>query len=140
MNYKSALTSLAARVGESCFFLPTSITEVRRVIMTLKNKGSKLLDIFPSLLKENIDIFSPHIVDLYNYAIELAGFPDAMKIARINPTHKSGPADVVDNYRPISSLPLFSKIFEKLTLFRMNSFIMRHNILTPAQFVVLRRP
>ena len=125
---------LAARVGESCFLFPTSNTEVRRVIMTLKNKGSKLLDIFPSILKENIERFSPHMVNLYNFAIELAGFPDAMKIARVNPTHKSGPVEVVDNYRPISALPLFSKVFEKLTLSRMNSFIMRHNILSPAQF------
>ena len=34
---------LAPRTRESCFFLPTDITEVRKVIMKLKNKGSKLL-------------------------------------------------------------------------------------------------
>ena len=48
---------LAVRTGVSCFFLPTIISEVRKVIMNLKNKGSKLLDVHPSIFKENIDIF-----------------------------------------------------------------------------------
>ena len=125
---------LAVRTGVSCFFLPTIISEVRKVIRNLKNKGSKLLDVHPSIFKENIDIFSAHCVELYNLAIELAGFPDDLKIARVNPVHKSGPVEKVDNYRPISALPLFSKVFERLTLYRMNSFITRHNILTPSQF------
>ena len=125
---------LAVRTGVSGFFLPTIISEVRKVIRNLKNKGSKLLDVHPSVFKENIDIFSAHCVELYNLAIELAGFPDDLKIARVNPVHKSGPVEKVDNYRPISALPLFSKVFERLTLYRMNSFITRHNILTPSQF------
>ena len=71
---------------------------------------------------------------LYNISLVKAVFPDILKIARINPAHKSGPLDVIDNYRPISSLPLFSKIFERLTLDRMENFISRQNILTPCQF------
>ena len=129
-----AFVCLAVRTRESCFFPPTSIHEVRKIVLNLKNKGSKLLDIHPSILKENIDIFSIHIADLYNFAIEVPGYPDALKVARVNPVHKSGPPEKIDNYRPISALPLFSKVFEKLTLFRMNSFITRQNILTPAQF------
>ena len=125
---------LAPRTVETCFFLPASITEVGKVIMNLKNKGSKLLDIHPSVLKENVDLFSLHFLQLYNLSIELAGFPDKMKIARVNPGHKSGPTEKIDNYRPISALPLFSKIFEKLTLHRMDSFLTRYNILTPCQF------
>ena len=125
---------LAVRTRQSCFFLPTSISEVKKIILNLKNKGSKLLDIHPSVLKENINIFSFHIVELYNLAIEVARYPDALKIARVNPGHKSGPPEKVDNYRPISALPLFSKVFEKLTLCRMDSFIARHNLLTPCQF------
>ena len=124
----------AARTSESCFFLPTAIAEVRKVILNLKNKGSKLLDIHPSILKDNIDIFATHFVELYNLAIELAVFPEDLKIARVNPGHKSGPPEKIDNYRPISALPLFSKIFEKLTLNRMECFIKQHSILTPSQF------
>lgn len=125
---------LAARTRDSCFFGPTNCNEVCRVIMNLKNRGSKLLDIHPSILKENRDIFSVHFVDFYNLSLELEEFPSTLKIARVNPGYKSGSPDKIDNYRPISSLPLFSKIFEKLTLIRMDNFISRHNLLTPSQF------
>ena len=100
----------------------------------MKNKGSKLLNIHPSVFKENINIFSFHIVELYNLAIEVARYPDALKIARVNPGHKSGPPKKDDNYRPISVLLLLLKVFEKLILCRMESFIAKNKLLTPCQF------
>ena len=127
-------TCFAMRTRESCFFIPTHYEEVSKIIRNLKNRGSKLLDIHPSILKENLDIFVLHFVELYNFSLVVEEYPNAMKIARVNPSYKSGPPDKIDNYRPISALPLFSKIFEKLTLHRMNSFIKRYNLLTPSQF------
>ena len=61
-------------------------------------------------------------------------FPDKSKIGRVNPVHKSGPTDCLDNFRPISVLPIFSKVFEKLTLRRMEGFLSQHNILSDCQF------
>ena len=127
-------TCLALQTRGSCFFGPTDCSEVCKVIMNLKNRESKLLDIHPSILKENHDIFSVHFAELYNSSLELEEFPDALKIARVNPGYKSGPPDKIDNYRPIAALPLFSKFFEKLTLFRMDNFITGQNLLTPSQF------
>ena len=40
-------------------------------------------------------------------------FPDELKLGVITPIHKKGPKDDVGNYRPISTLPIFGKIFEK---------------------------
>ena len=100
----------------------------------LKNKGSKVLDIHPSILKGNIFVFSNHFVLLYNMSKAKSVFPNTLKIARVSLAYKSGQVDSIDNYRPISSLPIFSKIFEKLTLKRMLSFISRQQILTPVQF------
>ena len=125
---------LSARTRDSCFFFPTNNNEVCKIIKSLKNRGSKIFDIHPTILKENLDIFTTHFVLLYNRSLELGGFADSLKVARVNPVHKTGPSDIVDNYRPISVLPLFSKIFEKLTLRRMNSFIKRNTLLTPSQF------
>ena len=102
--------------------------EIMKIVTGLKNKGSKLLDIHPSILKENNMWFSNHLVELYNFSLVKSIFSSVLKIAQVTPGHKSGAMDRVDNYRPISVLPLFSKIFEKLTLNRMNGFIERHNI------------
>ena len=108
--------------------------EVAGIIRGLKNKCSKLLDIHPSILKENLELFSQHIELLYNFSLVEAEFPNDLKVARVNPIHKSGQHDLIDNYRPISTLPVFSKVFEKLTYKRMENFIHKHKILTPCQF------
>lgn len=125
---------LTAPIGPSCFFYPTTPTEVMKIIKNLKNKGNKLLDIHISIIKDNLHVFSDHLAWLYNMSLDESTFPDKSKVGRVTPAHKGGSIDNMDNYRPITVLPLFSKIFEKLTLVRMQGFISRHNILTPCQY------
>ena len=113
---------------------PTDIYEVVKVIYSLKNKGNGLIDISVATIKSNSHIFSVHIVLLYNYSIEKYVFPKKLKVAKIVPCHKSGQTDLIDNFRPISNLPVFSKIFEKLSHIRMVSFIDRCNLLSESQY------
>ena len=127
-------TCLAPPVLVSCFFQPASVEEVSRILKKLKNKGSKVLDIHPSIIKDNIINFSTHFAKLYNLSLVKFDFPDLLKIARVSPGYKSGKPDIIDNYRPISALPVFSKVFERLTLNRIESFVSRYNILTNCQF------
>ena len=123
-----------APLAFSCFLSPTNPTEVKKIIKWLKNKGNKILDIHPTLLKENHDLFSHQLSDLYNLSVKEVEFPNRSKVGKVNPVHKVGPTDIIDNYRPISVLSVFSKIFEKLTLTRMENFAHRQKILTPCQF------
>src|SRR5206468_11387603 len=55
--------------------------------------------------------------------------PDQLKIAKICPIHKEGSESDIINYRPISVLTSFSKIFEKITYNRLLSYINKNNIL-----------
>jgi len=57
-----------------------------------------------------------------------------MKIAKITPIFKSGDSMLFNNYRPISVLPVFSKILEKLMYNRMIAYINSRKILYPLQF------
>ena len=118
----------------SCFFYPATWVEVQMIIRGLKNKGNKILDISPQILKDNDDVFSRHFAFLYNHSIDRAGYPNSLKLARVTPIHKAGSASNMDNYRPISVLPIMSKIFEKLTLNRMERFISAQALLSPCQF------
>ena len=127
-------TFLSPPVLASCFLYPATWFEVRLIIRRLKNKGNKILDISPLVLKDNDSIFSYHFADLYNLSIGEEQYPNTLKRARVTPVHKSGSTTNLDNYRPISVLPTLSKIFEKLTLNRLESFITAQSILTPCQF------
>ena len=60
----------------SCFFYPTTKFEVSRDIRGLKNKGNRLLDIHPTVVKENINVFSHHIAISYNFSLTESEFPD----------------------------------------------------------------
>ena len=97
-------------------------------------KGSKLLDISPKIIKENSTVLSSHFAELYNISLREMVFPSILKIGKIIPAHKSGSIDDADNFRPITTLPALSKIFERLTLNRMDKFIAMHSLLSPSQF------
>ena len=51
---------------------------------------------------------------LFNTSIETSQFPDSWKIARVTPIFKDGEKTEKSNYRPISVLPVISRLFEKL--------------------------
>ena len=74
------------------------------------------------------------IVILFNQSISQGVFPQPLKNAKVIPCHKGDSILEMSNYRPISLLPIFSKVFEKLMYTRVISFIKKHNILFENQF------
>ena len=86
------------------------------------------------VLKKNILIFSDHLSQLYNYSVDTVTYPGLLKTARVVLGHKAGSKEEIDNYRPISNLPVLSKVFEKLTLIRLSSFVSKYNLLSECQF------
>ena len=134
LSSTSVFRCLGPRVASSCFFRPADIPEINVIISGLKNRGNRIFDIHPLLIKENKLIVSEHVSILYNFSLEICAFTDPLKVARVTPSHKSSDSDNMDNSRPISSLPVLSKLFERLTFNRMLSFIDIKKILNQSQF------
>ena len=65
-------------------------------------------------LKIASNVIAPYFQPLILFAFTSGIFPRRCKIAKVIPIHKQGNADDPNNYRPISMLPCFAKIFEKL--------------------------
>ena len=57
-----------------------------------------------------------------------------MKVAKVIPTYKGGNKTIINNYRPISNLPVFSKVLERLMCNRLAMFINIYNIVYNYQF------
>ena len=60
--------------------------------------------------------------------------PNELKVAKVVPIYKSGDRRLINNYRPVSVLPSFSKILEKLMYNRISNFIHKHSLLNEYQF------
>ena len=61
-------------------------------------------------------------------------FPDKLKIGRITPIMKKGNPELLENYRPVSTLPIFGKIFEKVIYERLYSFFISQRLINHQQF------
>jgi hypothetical protein len=111
------------------------VDEVRKEILSLANGKSHGLYSCPTqLLKYAHNIISDVLSKIFNMSISVGVYPSKLKMAKIIPIFKHGDSLDANNYRPISLLSNFNKIFEKLMCKRMESFIEASNILSSSQY------
>ena len=90
------------------------LEELKSILSSLNPKKSTGLDgISPKLIKLAAEVLAPSLLQMINISLHTGVFPDVLKIARVFPIHKGGPKENPSNYRPISILPIISKIIEK---------------------------
>ncbi|KAL5265672.1 hypothetical protein ACHWQZ_G006407 [Mnemiopsis leidyi] len=61
-------------------------------------------------------------------------FPCELKTGRISPIYKKEDEQLLENYRPVSTLPVFGKIFEKIIYSRLYSFLISKGVINENQF------
>lgn len=121
--------------SETMFLKPTSKSEVEKITNALKNKNSCGYDnVSSKVIKPIIHLISEPLSHIFNLSFSQGIFPDDLKIAKIIPLFKSGDSQCFSNYRPISMLPFFSKILEKLMHKRLTEFIDKQKIIYKHQF------
>jgi hypothetical protein len=80
-----------------------------------------------------VPIILPHITYLLNSGLTKSIFPDAWKIAVVTPIAKVNTPATVNDFRPISILPILSKVFERIIHNQINSYVAKHNLLNDCQ-------
>ena len=102
--------------SESRFsFKEVGLSDVENEINNLNpKKANTFNNIPPKILKENSDLCNNTILRIFNDVIHTAQFPDALKLADITPVFKKEDSNNVKNYRPVSVLPVMSKVFERI--------------------------
>ena len=108
--------------------------DIRTVISSLNN-NSPGFDGIPSFVANQcIDYFIEPLTYIINMSFMEGVFPSELKLAKVIPIFKSGDSTKMSNYRPISILSFFSKIFEKLMYNIVNNFLYKNEVIYKYQF------
>ena len=104
-------------------FKEVSIEEIQKEILNLKNKkASQNSDIPTKTIKENSDTFGKVLCSSINDSIKSFTFPSCLKETDVTPILKKDRKDKTENYRPVSILPVLSKIFKRIMFIQMSAF------------------
>ena len=116
----------------SLFFASVSSADVEEIILSLRNKPGNTLS--TSVLKRIRRHVSHVLCHIVNLSLRTGIFHDCLKLARVTPIPKGGDSTNTGNYRPVSVLPIFSKIFEKVVYKQLYTYFEQNNILYGHQY------
>ena len=116
------------------FIRPVTSQEISKCISKLKDGSAGHDHILPKVIKYSKDLILVPLTHIINLSFTQGVVPNSLKIAHITPIYKSGDSEKVDNYRPISLLTTFSKIYEKIMYIRLYCFLEDNRVISNHQF------
>lgn len=121
-------------------FKPITIYETYKIIRKIKNKTTKdYNDIPTSLLKKLPPVFVDILCYLANKCIECGVYPTCLKDVKVVPVYKGkGKKSEIKNYRPISIIPVFSKILELGIADQLLGYFKSNALLSSQQYAYQR--
>lgn len=99
-----------------------------------RNKATGVDELPPGMLKDIRGYIADPLCHILNLSVETATMPLKWKIARIIPVYKSGSKKLPENFRPISVLPILSKLLEKNIHMQYMDFLEEEQLLSDYQF------
>jgi hypothetical protein len=118
----------------SIYLRPVTKKEIIKLIKNLKSSSPGWDNITADVVKESYELFIEPLLHVINLSLKHGYFPDNMKLAKVLPLFKSGDKMMFSNYRPISILPIFSKLFERVMYNKILNFIEKQRLFYINQF------
>lgn len=121
--------------SETFSFTYISVQDVHNAILSLSN--SSCLDVYnlsSYIIKHSSVYISEVLCTIFNKCLDEGVFPEKLKISKVVPIHKRGDSTTPSNYRPISLVPVLSKVFEKIISMQMIKYLDLNNLLFKNQF------
>ena len=79
-------------------------------------------------------VLAPRLAVVFRRLLRFGSFPVCWRVANVTQIPKGPPSSSASNYRPISSTPILSKIFERLVSVRLGHFMEGRGVLPTTQF------
>ena len=118
---------------ELFYFEAVSECDVKRYFLSITSKAVGDDEISYKMINYILDELLSILTHIMNYSLTTSSFPSAWKKAYIIPLPKTPTPSSVSHYRPISILPLLSKILELTVHKQLSSFLSNKNLLNPFQ-------
>ena len=114
---------------------PCTEYDIKKAYESLKSSSSfDTDDLNKKMFDRILDLIITPITNIINMSFQSGVFPKAMKTAKVTAIFKSGDHRLASNYRPISILPVLSKVIEKIVNNKLVSFLFSRNLITSCQY------
>ena len=132
--HPTQIIAMPGNYPHSLFLEPTTYTEIELVMSRLNVAAPGWDEISQPILLSISKFLIEPLVYIINLSFLEGVVPTEVQTAKEFPLYKSDDPHQFNNYRPISILPMISKIFEKLVYSRSSKFLKKHDILYKYQF------
>ena len=114
---------------------PVTLDQLKRVLFSLPNKTSQIEgDIPVKILKLCFDLIGRYLLRVINTSFASECVPRSWKQAVVTPLHKKDDPSVVANFRPVTLVPVVSKIFERLVHEQLTCYLRENHIFSEDQY------
>ena len=121
-------------VHHSMFLRKVSMAELLEILISFENKCSSGDDnVNMIIVKKSATVVAPYLELLINCSFAQGVFPSDLKQAKVIPLHKGESRLDENNYRPLSLLKVWSKIFERAMFVRLYAVYENFNLLYEKQ-------
>ena len=111
--------SYVERSNECITDIVITVDDVKSIVSQLNNSAAGHDDLPPSIMKQLCTEYCVPLTYIINLSITQGDFPEELKLAKVLPIYKNDDEQLIQNYRPISVLPFYSKIFEKVIYYSL---------------------
>ena len=130
----SILPPLVYHTNDRLSYFNIKADEIQDILKTLKkNKAHGPDDISVSMIQLCENELCIPLQIIFQNIIDTGIFPDQWKEANVTPVHKKKDKQTVSNYRPISLLPIFAKVFEKIVFKNLYNYLISNQLITKNQ-------
>ena len=114
---------------------PVTLTQVCKALKSVDVSKATGHDQLPAVvLRLCADNLAPSITTIFNASLSLGKVPRLFKVANVTPLHKGGSTTDPCNYRPISLLPIISRILERFVHQQLKLFLTANDLMPTSQF------
>ena len=133
-NNLSFVDFMGDRLESELIFQSVSVDDIISIVKDMKNSSAGSDDVPASMVKQVINYIAEPLCHICNCSLLGGVFPSGMKIAKVLPIYKKENKRNLKNYRPISLLPCFSKIIEKVINIQLMQYLELNDIFDNKQF------